>query len=340
MPLDQVHERACTGDKVTIDTWRDTWLKNYKAAVEKFGNLYEKSAGKLYGINRHKPAICLASGPSLKDSIAALKMNKASKWPIMTVSTLHNYGYLEDEDVHADYYISLDSGSIVMDDVSESRNHDSDYYWNTTKGKTLIAFAASPPELFEKWQGEIYLFNCLLPEEKIRNDLKAIQNFNMYFSSGGNAGGSLIYFAKAVCASYSVMLCGYDFCFDYDDKFHSYPTKNYDKTGQFVMHPDIYGVPRKCFPSYINFKMFLDWMVNKIPGDWINCSGGILGSYMGGNIKQFQYMSLEIALNRFMLTERVWLDKTDDSGALLERKEVRVDELLGKPDFPYEMTVY
>lgn len=340
VPAQEMHKQACSGDTVTIKSWYDTWLSNYKAAVARFGDLGAKSFGKLYGINKFKPAIVLGSGPSLKNSIEALRMNKAMKTPVLTVSTLHNFGYLDDEGVHADYYVSLDAGKIVIADVAEGRKQTPEYYWEQTKGKTLIAVAFSDPELFDKWQGDIYLFNASIPDEKFHKECQGVQEFTHVISSGGNAGSAAVYVAKAVMGSYTIMMCGLDFCFDYDDKFHSYDT-HYDTPGQYVMHPDCYGIPRKTWQSYMNFAMYMNWLVQKIPGDWINCSEGVMGSFREGNLRAFTFLPLEQALNRFFMAERVWLDRIDnETGQIVERKEIKLEEVFSDPKYPVTLTVY
>jgi hypothetical protein len=139
---DQLYSQACSGDEVTVNTWREIWLRNYKAAKERFGSFGDKSIGQLHGINLNKPAIVLGSGPSLKENIDALKDNAQMKNPVLTVSCLHNFGYLEDEGIHADYYLSLDSGPIVVSDVSEGRKEKAEHYWEKTKGKKLLAYVA------------------------------------------------------------------------------------------------------------------------------------------------------------------------------------------------------
>lgn len=346
IPVSDLHKNACSGDTVTVNTWYDTWLKNYKSCVERFGDLGEKTVGKLYGINKYKPAIVLASGPSLKDCIEGLKINKSMQDPILSVSTLHNFGYLQDQsdecgvNIHADYYVSLDAGKIVLGDVTEGRKHPPEYYWEKTKDKKLIAVSFSDPELFEKWQGEVYLFNASIPDVKFQKEANDIQLFSHVLSSGGNAGGTAVYVAKAVFGSYSIMMCGLDFCFDYDDTFHSYAT-HYDKLGQYLFHTDCFGVQRKTWGSYMNFKFYMDWLSQTIPGDWINCSSGLLGAYREGNLRSFTYLPLEAALNRFFMAERVWLDKFEEgSGKLLDRKEIKLKDVFADPKYPLNLTVY
>lgn len=303
-----LHQRSCTADETTINHWREIWLKNYKATNDKFGDFNAHSIGKLYRSNQYKPAIVCGSGPSLKHSIAALKENAKAVNPVLTISCLHNFGYFEDEGFHADYYLSVDSGKIVLDDLDEGRKDAKGSYWEKTKGKKLLACVLSDPELFEKWQGEIFLFNCLIPDEKMRADFDQIQRFAHYVSTGGNALGACFYVAKAIMGSDPVHFVGADFCFDHNNTFHSYKT-HYDSLGAYMLWTDVFGNKRKTWASYLNFKFWFDWVACNIPGRYINCSEGLLGSYLEGNIKQFSYMPLSAALMPYQATERVfWCD--------------------------------
>lgn len=317
--------QAAAGDQVTCDSWRETWIKNFKLAKERFGNLGEKSFGKLQGINRHKGAIVIGSGPSLKHSLDALKENKTKKHPVLSISALHNFGYLEDHGCHADYYLSLDSGGIVIEDVSEKRNKDADFYWSQTKGKTLIAYVASDPKLFDLWQGDVLLFNCLIPDTHIQSEYMQTENFTHYISAGGNAGGACMYVAKAIFGSHEIMYVGMDFCFDYDNTFHTYQT-HYDKMGQFVLVHDVYGNMRKTWPSYLAFKFFLDDVAMKIPGKWTSCSEGILGAYTGGNLKHFEYKPLKEALVPYWMSEEVWWDVFNEKKELQSREKIDLED--------------
>lgn len=318
-----LYQRASEGDKTTCDSWRDTWIKNFKLAKERFGMLADKSYGKLHGVNRHRPAIVIGSGPSLKHSLEALKENRMKSNPVMSISCLHNFGLLEDEGCHADYYMSLDSGGVVIDDVSESRNKDGGFYWSATKGKTLIAYAASDPRLFDLWQGEIYLFNCLIPDLMIREEYEKVEPFRHYISAGGNAGGACMYAAKAVMGSSDILFVGFDFCFDYSNEFHSYKT-HYDAVGNFVLAHDVFGNMRKTWPSYLSFKFWLDHTVMTVPGRWTNCSEGILGAYLGGNLKHYDYKPLKEALTPYWMADEIYWEEFDSKTHERLKKE-RID---------------
>lgn len=301
---DQLQAMASSNDKPTMDHWRKTWIEQFKANKDRFGSFYDHSIGKLVGINKHKSAIVIGSGPSLKQSLDGLRANKAMRDPILTVSCLHNFGYFEDENLHADYYLTLDAGEVVINDVFEGRKYEPDHYWAATKGKKLLAYAATHPKLLELWQGEIYFFNTFIPDDTIRAEIDAIEPFHHCVSSGGNALGGCMYTAKAIMGSQTIIFVGADFAFDYDNTFHSYRTK-YDDLGQYVVHPDCFGVPRKTWQSYLNFKFWLDRISMQVPGVWVNASFGCLGAYLGGNLASFIYMPLEQWLVQYEIAECV-----------------------------------
>lgn len=360
-PIDKVPERygdpykqACSGDQVTVNTWKDIWIKNFKASKERFKEIGERSYGKLHGVNRQRPAIVCGSGPSLKNSIPALIKNRQSKNPVMTVSCLHNFGYFEDEGCHADYYLSLDAGDIVLKDVWEGRKSDPDVYWEATKGKVLLANVASPPELFDMWQGEIYLFSCIMPDLSLRQEFDKIEKFTHYISSGGNALGGCVYAAKSVMGSGEIIIVGGDFCFGYTHNFHSYPTsydnKDGNGIGQVVRWPDVYGLPRVTWPSYLNFKFWFDWLTLTIPGRWVSASEGIFGSYPEGNLRSILYGSLDSILETYQMVDRVEVgnfeiingqrvNAVDENGKVIKTPHF-LEDFWKDPKQPMEMTLF
>lgn len=338
---DELHQTACRGDAVTIDRWKETWITNCKKTKERFKSFAKHSIGKLHGLNRNKPAIICGSGPSLKESIEALKENAAMEHPLMVVSCLHNFGFFEDNGFHADFYLSLDAGDIVCDDVFEGREKKPEDYWAATKGKKLLASVMSPPKLFDLWQGEVYLFTTIIPDVNLQNELQAVEPFKHYISCGGNALGACLYIAKAVFSSDIIHFVGADFCFDYDDKFHSYAT-HYDNPGGYERVVDVFGLPRKTWPSYQNFRCWFEWVACNVPGRYVNCSEGSLGAYPGGNIKQFQYMSLKDALLPYLAAERVYLQRYDPQNptVVLSKEEIRLRELFANPEFGWDIAVF
>jgi len=339
----EMYAQACTGDKVTVDTWRDTWIKNYQSTVDRFGDMAEISYGKLHGINRHKPAICLASGPSLSEALPALKTNQELDNPVLVISTLHNYAYLKDNGIKVDYYLSLDAGDVVIDDMTEfGTNEDKESYWASTEGETLLAYAASPLKLFDKWKGKVYLFNCLLPDLELRKKLEEIQPFSAFISTGGNAGGAIMYTAKAIFGSATIIFCGYDFCFAYDKKFHAVSTK-YDSfkgqgMGTTIRHPDVYGNLRHTWPSYMNFKFWMDWVTTQVPGQWISCSEGLLGAYKEGNIRSIKYCTLTQALEQFRVADEVTVNEVGPEGT--STKIVKLKDIYNNPKGALPITMF
>lgn len=345
MTSDQLYKQACSSDEVTINTWRKIWKDNYVANKERFGSFADHSWASLFGINRHKPCIVIGSGPSLKYSIEALKKNQAMENPVMTVSCLHNLSYFVKEGIEVDYYLSLDAGKIVTQDAVEMNGASPDYYWEKSKGKKLLAYAASDPELFDKWQGEIYLFNAITPDLKLKGELEAVERFTSYVSSGGNAGGACTYFAKIIASSNPLMFVGFDFCFSYENQFHAYPSQ-YDNfnglgIGNCVRWPDVYGNMRSTWNSYLNFKFFMDSLPMRVPGDYISCSEGIMGAYREGNIAQFQYKTLDQALAPYQLSEKIVVEKRQASdNALVGSQEFILKEIMQNPNFEHDLTVY
>lgn len=333
-------EKAAANDKPTVEAWRNIWVDLTKKAKDRFGSFADKSIGKLHGINRHKPCVVIGSGPSLKNSIDALRENSKLEHPVMTVSCLHNFGYFEDEGFHSDYYLTLDSGSIVVADVFEGRKEPPEYYWERTKGKTLLATVATQPELFDLWQGEIYLFNVPIPDLEVQKALQDIEKFTHYIAPGGNALGGCFYVAKAIFGSDPILIVGADFCFDYNNQFHSYKT-HYDTLGGYIMWPDVYGIPRKTWQSYLNFKYWFDHIACSVPGHYVSCSEGLLGAYHGGNIRQFKYMPLKDALLPYWMSERVFVTQHDAaSGQLIEKQEIKLKDYFSNPQFPKDLTLF
>lgn len=298
----QLFQQACSNDEVTVNSWRDTWFKNAKENKERFGSFKEHGIGKLWGNHQYKPIIVVGSGPSLKGN--ALKLKERGEIPV--VSCLHNFHYLEDHGVAADYYVSLDAGPVTIEEVSEGGQRTPDEYWEITKDRSLLCHISSPPELLKKWQGKIYFFNCPLPDPETEKGLSAIEPFGQYVSTGGNVLGACMYIAKAWLGAGSVVFMGADFCFSYDHKFHAWDSK-YDKNlGHCVYLTDVYGVRRRTWQSYANFKGWFDYVGLSAPGFYINASeGGCLGAYPHGNLSCFKYMDLDDVFKLYHLNSHI-----------------------------------
>lgn len=335
-----LYDNACSADDTTIVHWRETWLKHYAENKALIGSYAEKSVGKLYGINKHKAAIVIGSGPSLKDALPSLKKNAAMDHPLLTVSCLHNFGLFEDEGVKVDYYVSIDAGEIVIKDIQESRNKTIEQYWEASVGKKLIASPMSHPDLIKNWRGEIYFINSLLPDFSLRDELAKIERFPHYLSCGGNALGACFYIAKAIMGSNPIIFVAGDFCFDYNNTFHSYKT-HYDSLGHYVVWPDVFGLPRKTWASYLNFKYWFDHIAMTVPGLYINCTGGLLGAYREGNLRHFLYMSLEQAINMYSIAETVNLEVRDGlNGQVREKKELKLKDLFSNAQFETDLVLF
>lgn len=301
-----LYNQACSNDRETISAWADTWIKNAQANHAKFGSFAGQGLGKLWGIHRTQPVILVGSGPSLKGNAEVLKTNPG----IPVVSCLHNFHYLEDLGVGADYYVTLDAGPITIEEVSEGGTKTADEYWEMTKGKKLIAYISTDPGLLEKWQGEIYFYAAPVPYAPLENALAELESFHTYVSTGGNVLGACTYIAKAIFGCNPLIFIGADFSFAHDtgsengQRFHGWKSK-YDKDiGVCIRATDVYGNSVKTWQSYANFAAWFSWLAQAVPGIYINCTeGGIFGAYPGGNIRAVQQMDLADCFRMFALSD-------------------------------------
>jgi hypothetical protein len=304
VPPKQLYAQSCSNDGVTITAWRDIWLNNIRENKKRFGNFRDHSAGQLFKCFEHKPCIIAGSGPSLKDNAKEL-LNRGN---IPLVSCLHNFHFMEDIGAKPEFYVSLDAGDVVLEEVSEGGEKSADAYWEKTKDRTLIAYIGSSPKLFEKWQGKVYLFNAPLPDVDLTRQIDEIERFGCYVSNGGNVLGACLYLARGFFGSCPIAFVGADFCFSYDHKFHAWDSK-YDKNlGYVVKLVDVFGNKRLSWQSYANFKGWFEHLSVETPQIFINCSeGGCLGSYPDGNVISIQQMKLA----RFLFMYRMHEELTD-----------------------------
>lgn len=295
---EQLYAQACSNDSITVKSWRDIWIKNIKANKERFKSFKDHSAGRLFKSFKYQPCIIAGSGPSLKDNVGELKHR--GEMPL--VSCLHNFHLMEDNGANPDFYVSLDSGQVVLEEISEGGTKTPEEYWALTKNRKLIAYIGSPPELFEKWQGEIFLFNCPIPDAEVMQEINKIEEFRCWVSNGGNVLGACLYIARGFLGCGTIAFVGADFSFSYDKKFHGWESK-YDKSlGYVVKAVDVYGNKRLSWQSYINFKGWFEQLPYTTPQLFINCSeGGCFGSYPEGNLIKIEQMSLA----RFIFMHRM-----------------------------------
>jgi hypothetical protein len=298
-----MHQIACSNDAVTIESWRDIWIGQVRKNLAYVGGSFaDKSIGQIYDKFKTKPMIVAGSGPSLKKN-AHLFKNRGPD--IGLISCLHNFHFLEECNANVDYYVSLDAGEVVLEEVSEGGTKTPEEYWAMTANRTLLAFIGSPPELLKKWQGPIYFFNCAVPDqayEDLTNEIK----FRTFVGSGGNVAGACMYIAKAYLGAGAIIYTGMDLSFGYDYKFHSWDSK-YDKTlGHTVRAYDVYGVSVKTWQSYLNFKSWFDKIALTVPGIWINCTeGGIMGAYPNGIISCLKTMDLSDCLDMYLMNHHI-----------------------------------
>ncbi len=295
-----LYSQACSNDGVTISTWRPTWLANIKANKERFKSFKDHGIGKLYNKFKNMPAIVAGSGPSLKRNGASLK----DRGDIPLVSCLHNYSFFEDNGVTPEYYVTLDAGPVVIEEVYEGGAKTPAEYWASTKNKVLLAFIGTDPKLFDHWQGEVYFYNAPVPDPDFLAQVEAIEPFNTYISNGGNVLGACMYIAKGIMGCNPIAYVGADFAFSYSKKFHAWDSK-YDKSlGYVVKAVDVFGNKVLTWQSYSNFKGWFDYIAIQVPGLWVNCTeGGTFGAYPDGNIMAVKQMDLDDFVGMYTMNE-------------------------------------
>lgn len=305
-----LHRQAATNDDPTIDSWRETWIKNYKDNHTKFGPFRDSAIGKLFGELRLKPCIVAGSGPSLANNIETLKL----KGDIPLISCLHNFHYFEDHGVGVNYYVSLDAGPITIEELSEGGKNTHEFYLEKSKDKTLLAFCGSDPGLISSWKGKVYWFNCPIPDSRVRAAHNEVERFENFISNGGNVLGAALYIAKAYMGANPIVFVGADFSFSGAshallsgiglNKFHAWESKYDGKLGQAMRAIDCFGNKVYTWASYFNFKCWFDSVCIRCPGEFINCSeGGTLGVYQEGLIRHIKHKSLKEFIDGVSLFE-------------------------------------
>jgi hypothetical protein len=288
---EQLYQRACSNDGVTITSWHNIWLGNVKANCAEW-DVASNTAMEDYARFAYKPGIVAGSGPSLKRNAHLLK----DRGEMALVSCLHNFGFLEDLGAGADYYVNLDAGDITIPEMSEGGKHDAEHYWELTRDRTLVTSITANPVLHRKWKGRILWYNAIAASQEYVDAMQKITPMNLVYSVGGNTLGACLYHAKAILGCCPIIYVGADFSFGYDKQFHSWGSP-YQFSG-VMPATDVWGNRVYTYPSYYNFKAWFDYVAcggkGNQPGMYINCTeGGILGAYAEGNIRQIQQMPLE-----------------------------------------------
>jgi len=301
-PAKELFGQACENDVSTINSWRPTWEKNVKANHDKFKSFADHSIGKLYGFAHQRPVVIAGSGPSLKVNAKDLAHRK----DVTVLSCLHNFHFMEDIGCPADFYVSLDAGEVVVEEVYEGGSKSEDEYWALTKERKLLCYIGTSPRLLEKWQGEVYFFNAPVPDDEYTKYVDNIEIFNTYVSNGGNVLGACLYIAKAFFGASIVGFIGADFCFSYDRKFHPWDSKYDAKLGNVMRVRDVFGLPVYTWRSYNNFKGWFEFVSLTVPGIYYNCSeGGTLGAYVEGNIRSIHQLPLRDFLRQVTMYEEM-----------------------------------
>jgi hypothetical protein len=288
----QLYGQACSGDTITMETFTKSWIENIQTNCKNF-DVNNNSAMLAYGRLAYKPCVCAGSGPSLKKNAMELK----KRGQIGLVSCLHNFAYLEDLGVPADYYVTLDSQDICIPEMAQGGTKSEDYYWDLTKDRTLVASLVTSPKLAAKWKGKILWFVPTVPSPSFINELRKNTTINVAFNTGGNALGAGYYFARAILGSGCVAFIGADFSFSYTTKFHSWDSPYDVNVAGTIGVTDVFGNRVKTWGSYNNFALFLQYIAlggsGQNPCLMFNCTeGGILGAYPNGNLRHIIQMRL------------------------------------------------
>jgi hypothetical protein len=318
-PKNELYGQACVNDTVTVNSWAKQWLDQCRinAANNDFNN---NLATKLANTNLLKPAIVAGSGPSLKKNAKEL-LKKAKDVPI--VSCLHSYAFFHDLGIEVPYFVNLDAGDITIAEMSQGGTKNADYYWETTKDKTLIAVYHSNPEIIKRWKGKILWFSAMIPDQQVMTEYLKVANVKdekVFFNVGGNSLGAAYYFARAIMGSMTIAFIGADFAFGYNQKFHPFDSPYDQQFSGLIPVTDVFGNRVYTWQSYFNFKCWFEYEAmggaGNNPGIMINCTeGGILGSYAEGNMQQIIQMPLAEFIK--MTSMYTFLDQVVKEGMLL-----------------------
>lgn len=286
----QLYKQACSNDELTLQSWMGKWIAQYEYNQKHFGPFKERGLGKMHGIYKNKPCVIVGSGPSLKFTAPKL-LNRGD---IPVVSCLHNFHYLEDLGVNPEWYVSLDAGDVVIEEVYEGGKQSPDFYWERTKERKLACFVGTSPRLLEKWKGEVYFFNAPIPSDAYQKKVSELEPFYTYISNGGNVLGACLYIAKGIFGALPIVFMGADFAFGYDRKFHAWDSKYDANLGNYITLTDVFGNQVLSWQSYANFKAWFEYVAINVPGIYINCTeGGTFGAYPEGNISAVKQMVFE-----------------------------------------------
>lgn len=305
---EQAWEHATRNDDVTLKSWADIWINQTRQNAANY-DFVKNSCMSHWGACAGKPVILMGSGPSLKRNWQVLLGDE--KYPgrkdLKIVTNVHNFHFCEDRNLMTseDYYVLLDSGDITIRELTDGgARQDTEWYWNKTRDRTLIAYVGAHPDFVNRWQGPIYWFQTPFASSEVADAVKGLLDSTKTpgFNVGGNVMGACLYFARAILGCSVPIWIGMDLCFGYDQKFHAWDSEYDQKYSGLIPWTDIYGNRVYTWPSYFGFKNWFDYIATGGHGGnaqlWINATeGGIMGAYHEGNIQQIVQLDLRTALH-------------------------------------------
>lgn len=288
-----LYKQAIANDEITISSWRDQWLWQARENEETY-KCSENTVMSEWNKYRYQPGIIAGTGPSLKKNVHELKKREG----IPLVSCAHNFGFFTDNDIKPEYYVQLDAGHIIIDELGQGGKKAQEYYWDATEGHTLIASTVINPTFAKKWKGKILWYNTIIPDVELFEQLKKASPNNVYFQTGGNALGTCYYMSRGILGCTPSVFIGADFSFGYNHQFHPFESHYDKKFSGVVPCIDVYGNRVATWPSYNNFAKWFEYQSmggnGKNPTFMINCTeGGILGATPNGNINTIKQMTLK-----------------------------------------------
>ena len=85
----------------------------------------------------------------------------------------------------------------------------------------------------------------------------------------------------------------------------------------------------------------MDHMALTVPGDYISCSEGLMGAYPEGNIRQFQYKTLQQALVPYWGADRVFINTRNvETGEVIQKTSLDLETYFKDPKYPEDLAFY
>jgi hypothetical protein len=90
----------------------------------------------------------------------------------------------------------------------------------------------------------------------------------------------------------------------------------------------------------LNFKFNADKVALTVPGEWISASFGLLGAYLGGNIRAFKYADLATVLEPFKIPYSVTIERFGPDKKVLAKDSIDLAELFKNPQYERAVTLF